>query len=130
MNPFLPWAIVGALITVGAASTASYFVGRDHGRDACEEKQRVAEEKAAAGVQAANKTAAGKESTRQESHREITREVPFVIQAPAYRLPCVDLDGARLLDRAVAVANGEAGGREPDAAVAEVPADSGQGPQP
>jgi hypothetical protein len=130
VNPLLPWAIVGALLTLGGASTAAYFVGRDHGRTACEAKQKEAEDKAGAGIDASNNKAAEKEAVRKESYREITREIPTVIQAPVYTAPCVDAAGAGLLDRAVAVANGEAGGREPDAAAAAIPDHPREGTKP
>lgn len=130
MSPLTPYLALGTLLTLGATATASYFVGRDHGRDACEAKQAKAEQKAAAGVQTANADAAGKETIRQESHREIIREVPRIVEREVYRNVCLDADGVQLLDRAVAVANGEAGGREPDAAPRPLLPDSLQRAEP
>jgi hypothetical protein len=123
VNPLLLYGVLGALLLSGAASTASYFIGRDHGRDACEERQREAEDKAGEKIGEVNTDAAARETVRQESHREIIREVPRIIDRPVYLNVCLDVDGVGLLDRAVSVANGETGRREPDAAVAQVQAD-------
>lgn len=129
MNPLLPWAILGGILALSGTGATAYLVGRDHGRDACEAEQREAEEKAGEGIAQSNKSAADKEAVRKEIHREITREIPHVIQAPTYAVPCVDAAGAGLLDRAIAVANGEAGRREPDGPASILPPDSGDGPQ-
>lgn len=61
---------------------------------------------------------------RQTIVREITREVPRVIDRPIYRSAgCIDGDGIGLLDRAVAAANGEFNAaRRPDGRAGEVPA--------
>ncbi len=50
---------------------------------------------------------------RETTVREITREVPKIIDRTVYRNVCIDADGVRLIRRGVEAANGEqpSGGR-------------------
>lgn len=108
-----------------------YLVGRGDGRDIevaaqsrADRAAAVVEEKLQARVDTAEAAAATAESARQTSHREIVREVPKIIDRPVYRSVCTDVDGVRLLNRAVSAANGQGGPGAADAAPAPA-ADAG-----
>lgn len=100
---------VGAL----AACIAAFFYGVGVGKDRQAARYAKAEAALAKAVEAniaaaqANDLAAVEASTRRETIiREIVRDTPKIIERPVYRNICVDADGVRLLDRAVAAANG------------------------
>lgn len=108
-------AAVGALLLVVGA----FFYGRHVGYTECENDHLKAaaaaqekREKQIVTAQAADTKAAEADVQRETIVREITREVPKVIDRPVYRNVCVDADGMRLIERAVEAANGGApGGR-------------------
>ena len=108
-------AAVGALLLVVGA----FFYGRHVGYTECENDRLKAaaaaqekREKQIGQAQAGDAKAAEADVQRETIVREITREVPKVIDRPVYRDVCIDADGVRLIGRAVEAANGgEAGGR-------------------
>lgn len=108
-------AAVGALLLVVGA----FFYGRHIGYAECENDHLKAAAAAQAKreeqigqAQAGDAKAAEADVQRETIVREITREVPKVIDRPVYRNVCVDADGVRLIGRAVEAANGGApGGR-------------------
>lgn len=106
---------VGALLLVVGA----FFFGRHVGYTECDNDHLKAaaaaqekREKQISQAQAGDAKAAEADVQRETIVREITREVPKVIDRPVYRNVCVDADGVRLIARAVEAANGGApGGR-------------------
>lgn len=115
MNYIRLAALVGALLlAVGA-----FFCGRHVGYVECEnDRMKTAQaaqekrEKQIGQAQADDAKAAEADVQRETIIREITREVPRIIDRPVYRNVCVDADGLRILERAVEAANGGApGGR-------------------
>ena len=108
-------AAVGALLLVVGA----FFYGRHVGYTECENDRLKAaaaaqekREKQIGQAQAGDAKAAEADVQRETIVREITREVPRIIDRPVYRNVCVDADGVRLIGRAVEAANGRApGGR-------------------
>lgn len=102
-------AAVGALLLVVGA----FFYGRHVGYTECDNDHLKAaaaaqekREKQIGQAQAGDAKAAEADVARQTIVREITREVPKVIDRPVYRNVCIDADGVRLLGRAVEAANG------------------------
>lgn len=64
-----------------------------------------------AAVDQADAAVARIDVARQQSVREIYREIPTIIRGdPVYRNVCIGDDGVHALDRAAAVANGEPAG--------------------
>lgn len=107
------------------ALISAFFYGQHLGTQRCEAAHLKAEKVAAdkrdkqiVEVQAQDAKAAEADVHRETVVREITREVPKIIDRPVYRNVCVDADGVRLLDRAVDAANGGGtpGGRSAGAA--------------
>jgi len=101
-------ALAALLAIVGA-----FFYGQSVGKARCEasyaaasEKARKQREDAVAQAQQQDTSAAIANVERQTIVREITREVPRIVDRPVYRNVCVDADGVRLIDRAVDAANG------------------------
>ena len=106
-------AAVGALLLVVGA----FFYGRHVGYTECENDHlkaaAAAQEKREEQIgqaQANDAKAAEADVQRETIVREITREVPKVIDRPVYRNVCIDADGVRLIGRAVEAANGGAAG--------------------
>lgn len=104
-------AAVGALLLVVGA----FFYGRHVGYTECENDRLKAaaaaqekREKQIGQAQAGDAKAAEADVQRETIVREITREVPKVIDRPVYRNVCIDADGVRLIGRAVEAANGGA----------------------
>ena len=104
-------AAVGALLLVIGA----FFYGRHVGYTECENDRLKAaaaaqekREKQIGQAQAGDAKAAEADVQRETIVREITREVPKVIDRPVYRNVCIDADGVRLIGRAVEAANGGA----------------------
>lgn len=100
---------IGALL----ACIGAFFYGQSVGKAKCEaryaaaaEKARSAREKQIGRAQAQDTAAAAANVQRETIVREITREVPKIIDRPVYRNVCVDADGVRLIERAVGAANG------------------------
>lgn len=108
-------AAIGALLLVVGA----FFYGRHVGYTECDNDHLKAaaaaqekREKQIGQAQAGDAKAAEADVQRETIVREITREVPKVIDRPVYRNVCIDADGVRLIGRAVEAANGGApGGR-------------------
>ncbi len=104
----LALASVGLLALIGA-----FFFGR-HVGSAEEQARYLREDKKAAAeveakivdVQTADAKSVAADVQRETIVREITREVPKIIDRPVYRNVCVDADGVRLIGRAVEAANG------------------------
>lgn len=104
---------LGLAVGVLLALIGSFFYGQRVGKQRCEaayaaaaEKQRADREKTIATAQTQDTAAAEANVQRETIVREITREVPKIIDRPVYRNVCVDADGVRLIDRAVDAANG------------------------
>lgn len=122
---------LGGAIAALAAIIGAYFYGvgvgvdRQRSRDlAAMQKAEQAMRKASAAFAAIDQTHAAADVARETTIREIIREVPQIVDRPVYRSACVDADGLRLLERAVASANGNGAGG-PDGGAGEVrePAD-------
>ena len=116
---------LGLAIGVVLALIGAYFYGKHDGRTACERDHAVAQAKADAArdvvirtAQQEDQRAAEADVQRETIVREITREVPRIIDRPVYRTDCIDADGVRLIRRAVEAANGgtPGGGSAGDAA--------------
>lgn len=110
---------LGLGIGVLLAIIGAFFYGRSVGYDDCQNEHFKAaaaaqekREKQIGQAQANDAKSAEADVQRETIVREITREVPKVIDRPVYRNVCVDVDGVRLIERAVEAANGGApGGR-------------------
>ena len=110
--------MVGALLLAIAAYFHGIEVGVDRQRSA-DLAATLKEEKAARlrleTGQKQDDAAARAGVERETTVREITREVPKIIDRPVYRNVCIDADGLRLIRRSVEAANGErAPGLGPD----------------
>lgn len=108
-----PYALIGGGIAAIALIAGTFFYGQSVGRAKCEvayarqaEKDRAALEKRIEGAQAQDAVAAAADVQRETIVREITREVPRIIDRPVYRNDCADGDGVQLIKRAVEAANG------------------------
>jgi len=117
---YLGGAIAALLLLVGAFL---YGVRMGEAREARALQKKIdriaaANERIAVAAQAVDRAAAERDTERRTIVREITREVPRIIDRPVYRIVCVDADGVRLVQRAVAAANRErdAGGGSAGAA--------------
>ena len=110
---------LGLGIGVLLALIGAFFYGQHVGTQRCEARHLKAaaaaqekREKQIGQAQAQDAKAAEADVQRETIVREITREVPKVIDRPVYRNVCIDADGVRLIGRAVEAANGGApGGR-------------------
>jgi hypothetical protein len=99
-------AAIGSAYLKGDSVGANRVIARDakamaNATKAMNRAQGVIEDIASA--------AAPKETARQDIVREIYHEATTIMQRPAMQLPCLDPDGVRLVDRAVANANGGSG---------------------
>lgn len=120
---------LGLVIGVLLALIGSFMYGQRVGRDRCEaayaqqaeaaRKEQAQRDRAA---QAQDTAGAAANVERETIVREITREVPKIIDRPVYRNVCVDADGVRLIERAVDAANGTPAGRSDGGAGAVQPA--------
>ena len=104
---------LGLAIGVLLALIGSFFYGQSVGKAKCEVAYAKAADKARARRDATIRDAqeqdligAAANIERETIVREITREVPRIIDRTVYRNVCVDADGLRLIDRAVDAANG------------------------
>lgn len=104
---------LGLAIGVLLALIGSFFYGQRVGKQRCEAAYAAAaaadRKKREAQIVTAQEqdTAAAVANVQRETVvREITREVPKIIDRPVYRNVCVDADGVRLIERAVDAANG------------------------
>ncbi|MEO8722013.1 MAG: hypothetical protein ABI395_00600 [Sphingobium sp.] len=102
-----------ALVSIGMIIGAFFFgistgVSREKARElAALEKSAADQAKKVETAQSGDLKAAAADVQRETTTREIIREVPKIIQgSTVYRNVCVDADGVRLLQRAVAAANG------------------------
>lgn len=100
-------AIVGGAYLKGDSAGANRVLHRVERqelalRDAADQARHAAQ----ARVDHAETEAALREGARQETVREIYRDIPTIVTRPVYRNICLDADGVRLLDRAQAAANG------------------------
>jgi hypothetical protein len=113
MNPYtLLGGAVGGLLLLIAAFFFGRSVGIDHQQaiDAkTMEKAVRAVKKTQDAIDQMTLTRASVENIRQETVREIYREIPKIIDRPVYRNICADVDGVRLIDRAASNANGQSG---------------------
>ena len=103
-------AVAGLLALIGA-----FFYGSSVGAAQCEaahlradKAAREQREKSIRQAQTDDAAAAELDARRETIVREITREVPRIVERPVYRGVCADADGLRVLDRAVEAANGGA----------------------
>ena len=122
-------AAVGALLLLMGA----FFFGRHAGYTECENDRLKAaaaaqeqREEQIGQAQANDAKAAEADVQRQTIVREITREVPRIIDRPVYRNVCVDADGVRLIGRAVEAANGGAPAGRSASDAAAVPEAAGR----
>jgi len=104
---------LGLAIGVLLALIGTFFYGQHVGKQRCEaayakaaEADRKKRETQIAAAQEQDTAGAVANVQRETVVREITREVPKIIDRPVYRNVCVDADGVRLIDRAVDAANG------------------------
>lgn len=100
---------IGALL----ACIGAFFYGQSVGKAKCQASyakaaaaERDKREKQIGQAQVQDTAAAEANVQRETVVREITREVPKIIDRPVYRNVCVDADGVRLIERAVDAANG------------------------
>lgn len=96
-----------------AGCIGSFFYGVSVGKDRTEARFAKVERALRAAVdanisaaQASEAAAAVAAQQRGTVFREIHREVPTIVDRPVYRNQCVDADGVRVIDQAVAAANG------------------------
>lgn len=119
------YAALGGAVAALLLAIAAYFhgvgVGIDKQRSADLEQmlkdEKVARKQIEQG-QKLDEAAAGRSVERQTITRELTREIPKIIDRPVYGNFCIDAGGVRLIGRAVAAANGEqppGGGRDGEA---------------
>ena len=111
------WLRLGSAIGALLLVVGAFFYGRHVGYTECDNDHLKAaaaaqekREKQIGQAQAGDAKAAEADVQRETIVREITREVPKVIDRPVYRNVCVDADGVRLIERAVEAANGGAPG--------------------
>lgn len=104
---------LGLGIGVLLALIGAFFYGQHVGAQRCEAAHLKAaavtqekREKQIGQAQTQDAKAAEADVQRETIVREITREVPKVIDRPVYRNVCIDADGVRLIGRAVEAANG------------------------
>lgn len=100
---------IGALL----ALIGAFFYGQNVGKAKCEAAHakveaaaRAKREKTIVTAQEQDTAGAVANVERETIVREITREVPKIVDRPVYRNVCVDADGVRLIERAVDAANG------------------------
>lgn len=126
---------LGLAIAAFAAILGAFFYGQGVGKAKCERDHAVAQaaanklrDRQIAVAQDRDAELAEAEVVRETIVREITREVPRIIDRPVYRNVCVDADGVQLIRRAVGAANGGAPGGGPagDPADLRRPAGDGQ----
>lgn len=110
LNPY--FALAGVL-ALAAAFGGGFVKGEDMARGQEAAKQAAALTAAIADrdvkqrqIDALEAAAAIRETARQETVREITREIPTIVHDPVYRNVCVGDAGVRALDRAQGAANG------------------------
>lgn len=104
---------VGIAIGVLLALVGAFFYGQGVGKAKCEvayaraaDKARIKRDATIRDAQEQDAIGAAANIERETIVREITREVPKIIDRPVYRNVCVDDAGLRLIDRAVDAANG------------------------
>lgn len=126
---WLGGAVIGLLALIGA-----FFYGQGVGKAKCERSHLAAQAEAnhkrdlqIAAAQDADAELAEQDVARETIVREITREVPRIIDRPVYRNVCVDADGVRLIRRAVGAANGGAPGGGPAGDPGDVRGAAGDG---
>lgn len=119
MNPYL---IVIALVALLAAAGGGYGVGYDHAANACEAARAKAVDKALVEYKARasqqNKVAEKLEVDDAKAdavYRTITKTVDRVVERPVYRNVCLDADGLRNVNAALAGAAANPG--QPDGVV-------------
>ena len=120
---------LGLVIGVLLALAGAFFYGQRVGRARCESAYaqkanaaRAEQAKRDSAAQVQDTAGAAANVERETIVREITREVPKIVDRPVYRNVCVDADGVRLIERAVDAANGTPSGRSDGGAGAVQPA--------
>lgn len=96
-------AIAAIIFTLGAG--VSWKVTSDHYEAKHAKDDRVAREDFQTAVLGMNQLSAalqGKKSEQKTVYRTIQKEVPVVVDRPVYRNECVDDDGLRLVNEALA----------------------------
>ncbi|MFT4091331.1 MAG: hypothetical protein QM645_11405 [Asticcacaulis sp.] len=108
------WIAAGVAVGVMALTAGAYGLGRNDGRNAeivAQARLKSAAEaerlKLQTDIDALALTAARIESARQGAVREIHEKTYEIIDRPVYRNLCVDTDGVRIIDQAVAIANNQ-----------------------
>lgn len=104
---------LGLALGVLVALIGAFFYGQSVGKAKCEvayarqaDKARIKRDETIREAQQQDLVAAAANVQRETIVREITREVPKIIDRPVYRNVCVDADGVQLIERAVEAANG------------------------
>lgn len=112
-NPY--FALAGAIALVAAAA-GGFVKGEDYARakvdqSALKQLQRAIQDRdeKQGKIDVIDATGQQRENARQVEVREITREIPKIIERDkiVYDRTCIDADGVRLLDRAAAAAGGQ-----------------------
>ncbi len=104
---------MGLAIGVLLALMGAFFYGQSIGKAKCEvaydraaDKARAQREVTIGAAQQQDAIGAAANIERETIVREITREVPKIIDRPVYRNICVDSGGVALISKAVDAANG------------------------
>ena len=104
---------LGLAVATLLALIGSFMYGQSVGKAKCEvayakkaEKARAKRETVIQSAQEQDYAGAQANIERETIVREITREVPKIIDRTIYSNVCVDADGVRLIDRAIDAANG------------------------
>lgn len=104
---------MGIALGVLLALIGAFFYGQSVGKAKCEvayarkaDKARAKRDETIRDAQLQDAISAAANVERETIVREITREVPKIIDRPVYRNVCVDADGVQLIERAVKAANG------------------------
>lgn len=121
-----PYVLGGGITAALLLAIAAFFYGQHVGAlderadwQAAIKKAEKQRDDAIATAQRADARAYAAEQNRQTIVREITREVPKIIDRPVYAAPCADGDGRLLIEKGIAAANGRgapSGGPDGEAA--------------
>ena len=101
----LPLLAIGALLCATFGATAAYKLTADHYQTAAAEQERAAAVAYAQRTEQLNAVSADLERARHERkivYKTITQQVEKVVERDLYRQPCLDPDGVRLVNDALA----------------------------
>lgn len=107
-----PWGLLGGGLIFVASVTGAFFYGRSTGIDhqlainaKVMSKASAAIEKGRKAIDVLNGRVTEARNAQTTESDTIRHDAAPIILRPIYRTPCIDADGVRLLDRAVANAN-------------------------